>query len=636
MNTTIKTLALFIATFSSFSTLAINYSNVNYQDIESLRSALNNVVNSHTSRDAARAALNKMSPDSLEQAKLSIKDPQVRNVMDQLLEGVPENNGSLQAPNTKTTAVITSDASTPISQAVIDNSSNRHALNPNAIAQVTVSNQGWTQNNYRQGYDSWSGDVQSTRPAVSASQMKMDASTAQQNTISENKQNTVAQLDQRDAVSHRLSAQAKEQITHNLRFNNLTASKLEGQIQQADRENSEHEAAIKGEALKRDNQQRTRQQVLAGGVAEINAEIQREAQIRGEALTKANQQRTRQQVLAGGLAEVNAEAQREARVRGEALTNANQQRTRQQVLAGGVAEVNAEAQREAQARGEALTKANQQRTRQQVLAGGVAEVNAEMQREARVRGEALTKANQQRTRQQVLAGGVAEVNAEMQREAEIKGAALAQSNRDRVEAENTALNAARIASLAQHEAAAAETAHLAAQKSQAADKAQREAQQAQAALTSAKYAGVSEGQTQQAMRDLTAAKYVAVSDNIQIAHEQIQALEAEVAAKSAAAAKAQAEAKAAALAAQNALKTPVVGQPTPVSIVPAVVTNIPTPVIAKVFLTEGSHNNGGHHKGPHQNAASTRNNGNSNAHGSAMGGRGQGGQRSGHSAAGNF
>ena len=601
MNTTIKTLALFIATFSSFSTLAINYSNVNYQDIESLRSALNNVVNSHTSRDAARAALNKMSPDSLEQAKLSIKDPQVRNVMDQLLEGVPENNGSLQAPNTKTTAVITSDASTPISQAVIDNSSNRHALNPNAIAQVTVSNQGWTQNNYRQGYDSWSGDVQSTRPAVSASQMKMDASTAQQNTISENKQNTVAQLDQRDAVSHRLSAQAKEQITHNLRFNNLTASKLEGQIQQADRENSEHEAAIKGEALKRDNQQRTRQQVLAGGVAEINAEIQREAQIRGEALTKANQQRTRQQVLAGGLAEVNAEAQREARVRGEALTNANQQRTRQQVLAGGVAEVNAEAQREAQARGEALTKANQQRTRQQVLAGGVAEVNAEMQREA-----------------------------------EIKGAALAQSNRDRVEAENTALNAARIASLAQHEAAAAETAHLAAQKSQAADKAQREAQQAQAALTSAKYAGVSEGQTQQAMRDLTAAKYVAVSDNIQIAHEQIQALEAEVAAKSAAAAKAQAEAKAAALAAQNALKTPVVGQPTPVSIVPAVVTNIPTPVIAKVFLTEGSHNNGGHHKGPHQNAASTRNNGNSNAHGSAMGGRGQGGQRSGHSAAGNF
>ena len=601
MNTTIKTLALFIATFSSFSTLAINYSNVNYQDIESLRSALNNVVNSHTSRDAARAALNKISPDSLEQAKLSIKDPQVRNVMDQLLEGVPENNGSLQAPNTKTTAVITSDASTPISQAVIDNSSNRHALNPNAIAQVTVSNQGWTQNNYRQGYDSWSGDVQSTRPAVSASQMKMDASTAQQNTISENKQNTVAQLDQRDAVSHRLSAQAKEQITHNLRFNNLTASKLEGQIQQADRENSEHEAAMKGEALTKANQQRTRQQVLAGGVAEINAEMQLEAQARGEALTKANQQRTRQQVLAGGVAEVNAEIQREAQIRGEALT-----------------------------------KANQQRTRQQVLAGGLAEVNAEAQREARARGEALTKANQQRTHQQVLAGGVAEVNAEMQRKAKIKGAALAQSNRDRVDAENTALNAARTASLAQHEAAAAETANLAAQKSQAADKAQREAQQAQAALTSAKYAGVSEGQAQQAMRDLTAAKYVVVSDNIQIAHEQIQALEAEVAAKSAAAAKAQAEAKAAALAAQNALKTPVVGQPTPVSIVPAVVTNIPTPVIAKVFLTEGSHNNGGHHKGPHQNAASTRNNGNSNAHGSAMGGRGQGGQRSGHSAAGNF
>ena len=496
MNTTIKTLALFIAIFSSFNALAIDYNNVNYQNVESLRSALNNVVYSHTSTDAARAALDKMSPDSLEQAKLSIMDPQVRNVMDQLLEGGTENKDSLQTSSIKTPAVTTSDASTPISQAAIDNSSNPHALNPDAIAQVTVSNQGWTQNNYRQGYDSWSGDVQSTRPAVSASQMKMDATTAQQNTISENKQNTVAQLDQRDAVSHRLSAQAKEQITHNLRFNNLTASKLEGQIQQADRENSEHEAAIKGEALKRDNQQRTRQQVLAGGVAEVNAEIQREAKI--------------------------------------------------------------------------------------------------------------------------------------------KGAALAQSNRNRVEAENTALNAARTASLAQHEVAAAETANLAAQKSQAADKAQREAQQAQAALTSAKYTGVSEGQAQQAMRDLTAAKYVAVSDNIQIAHEQIQALEAEVAAKSAAAAKAQAEAKAAALAAQNALKTPVVGQPTPVSIVPAVVTNIPEPVMAKVFFTEGSHNNGGHHKGPHQNAASTRNNGNSNAHGSAMGGRGQGGQRSGHSAAGNF
>jgi hypothetical protein len=154
-------------------------------------------------------------------------------------------------------------------------------------------------------------------------------------------------------------------------------------------------------------------------------------------------------------------------------------------------------------------------------------------------------------------------------------------------------------------------------------------------LTAAKYAAVSEGQAQQAMRDLTAAKYAAINDNVQISQQQIQALEADAAAKSLAASKAQADAEAA-IAAQNTLNTPVIGQLTPVNRVPAIVTNIPTPIIAKVFVVESSHNNGGQHRGSHQEAASTRNNGNSNAHSSAMGGRGQGGQRSGHSAAGNF
>ncbi|WP_312055558.1 hypothetical protein [Pantoea brenneri] len=243
----------------------------------------------------------------------------------------------------------------------------------------------------------------------------------------------------------------------------------------------------------------------------------------------------------------------------------------------------------------------------------------------------------------------------MQQEARARGEALVQANHDRAEAQNAALNAARAASLAQHESEAAHASQLAAHMSQVAEQAQHEAQQAQAALTSAKYAAVSEGQAQQAMRDqtaakyaavsegqaqqamrdLTAAKYAAINDNIQIAHQQIQALEAAAAAKSLAATKAQAEAKAA-IDAQNTLNAPTVGQLTPVNKVPAIVTNIPAPVIAKVFVVESSHNNGGQHKGTHNEAASTRNNGSSNAHCSAMGGRGQGGQRSGHSAAGNF
>ncbi|MGK6325579.1 hypothetical protein ACMGEE_00555, partial [Erwinia sp. DT-104] len=55
--------------------------------------------------------------------------------------------------------------------------------------------------------------------------------------------------------------------------------------------------------------QRTRQQVVAGGVAEVNAQMQATAQLQGEALTRMNTQRTRQQVVAGGVAEVNAQMQ---------------------------------------------------------------------------------------------------------------------------------------------------------------------------------------------------------------------------------------------------------------------------------------------------------------------------------------
>ena len=112
--------------------------------------------------------------------------------------------------------------------------------------------------------------------------------------------------------------------------------------------------------------------------------------LNGEALTRANQLRTREQILAGGDAEVNAQIQAEADAKvaaearaGEALSKANQMRTRQQVLAGGTAEVNAQIKAEADAKaaaeGQALTEANQQRTRQEVVAGTLAAENAQLQ-----------------------------------------------------------------------------------------------------------------------------------------------------------------------------------------------------------------------------------------------------------------
>lgn len=113
----------------------------------------------------------------------------------------------------------------------------------------------------------------------------------------------------------------------------------------------------------------------------------------GEALTLANQIRTRQQVLAGGDAEVNAQIEAEATAKaaaaareGEALTKANQMRTRQQVLAGGAAEVHAQMQAEAAAKaaaaGQALTEANQLRTSEQITAGTLAAENAQLQAQA--------------------------------------------------------------------------------------------------------------------------------------------------------------------------------------------------------------------------------------------------------------
>jgi len=565
MNKKINCVAVVLAFFSSFSAMALNYDNVSYQTIESLRAALNNAVYQHATLDAARAVLDNMNADSIEQAKLSIMDPEPRKLLDQLLQGSTKHQNIIQVTSVNPPAVIQQDSLIASTPTHIDESANPHISNPDAVTQVSGDNQSWSQTTVRPGYDGWSANGQNTGLTISGSQMKMDEANAQAQTINEGLQNAVAQADQRNEVSRRLSAQTKEQINHNQRFSGIVDSKFDSQLQQAGRE----------------------------------------AQMRDEAR------------------------------KGEALTKANQQRTRQQIVAGGVAEVNAQMQQEAQARGEALTKANQQRTRQQIVAGGVAEVNAQMQQEARARGEALTKANQQRTRQQIVAGGVAEVNAQMQQEARVRGEALEQANRERAEAQNAALNAARNASLAQHESEAAQASQLAAHMSQVAEQAQREAQQAQAALTSAKYAAVSEGQAQQAMRDLTAAKYAAINDNVQIAHQQIQALEAAAAAKSLAATKAQAEAQAA-IDAQNTLNAPTVGQLTPVNKVPAIVTNIPAPVMAKVFVVESSHNNGGQHRGTHNEAASARNNGNSNAHSSAMGGRGQGGQRSGHSAAGNF
>ena len=480
MNKKINCVAVVLAFFSSFSAMALNYDNVSYQTIESLRAALNNAVYQHATLDAARAVLDNMNADSIEQAKLSIMDPEPRKLLDQLLQGSTKHQNIIQVTSVNPPAVIQQDSLIASTPTHIDESANPHISNPDAVTQVSGDNQSWSQTTVRPGYDGWSANGQNTGLTISGSQMKMDEANAQAQTINEGLQNAVAQADQRNEVSRRLSAQTKEQINHNQRFSGIVDSKFDSQLQQAGRE-------------------------------------------------------------------------------------------------------------------------------------------AQMRDDAR------------------------------------KAEAQVQANRDRAEAQNAALNAARNASLAQHESESAHASQLAAHMSQVAEQAQHEAQQAQAALTSAKYAAVSEGQAQQAMRDLTAAKYAAVSegqaqqamrdltaakyaainDNVQIAHQQIQALEAAAAAKSLAATKAQAEAQAA-IDAQNTLNAPTVGQLTPVNKVPVIVTNIPAPVIAKVFVVESLHNNGGQHRGTHNEAASARNNGNSNAHSSAMGGRGQGGQRSGHSAAGNF
>jgi len=500
MNKKTNCVAVVLAFFSSFSAMASNYSNDSIQAIESLRAALNSAVYQHATPDAARAVLDTMNADLIEEARISIGDPEPRKLLDQLLQGSTKHQNIIQVTSVNPPAVIQQDPLISSIPTHIDESANPHISNPDAVTQVSGDNQSWSQTTVRPGYDGWSANGQNTGLTISGSQMKMDEANAQAQTINEGLQNAVAQADQRNEVSRRLSAQTKEQINHNQRFSGIVDSKFDSQLQQAGRE-------------------------------------------------------------------------------------------------------------------------------------------AQMRDDAR------------------------------------KAEAQVQANRDRAEAQNAALNAARNASLAQHESEAAHASQLAAHMSQVAEQAQHEAQQAQAALTSAKYAAVSEGQAQQAMRDqtaakyaavsegqaqqamrdltaakyaavsegqaqqamrdLTAAKYAAINDNVQIAHQQIQALEAAAAAKSLAATKAQAEAQAA-IDAQNTLNAPTVGQLTPVNKVPVIVTNIPAPVIAKVFVVESLHNNGGQHRGTHNEAASARNNGNSNAHSSAMGGRGQGGQRSGHSAAGNF
>ena len=480
MNKKTNCVAVVLAFFSSFSAMASNYSNDGIQAIESLRAALNSAVYQHATPDAARAVLDTMNADLIEEARISIGDPEPRKLLDQLLQGSTKHQNIIQVTIVNPPAVIQQDPLISSIPTHIDESANPHISNPDAVTQVSGDNQSWSQTTVRPGYDGWSANGQNTGLTISGSQMKMDEANAQAQTINEGLQNAVAQADQRNEVSRRLSAQTKEQINHNQRFSGIVDSKFDSQLQQAGRE-------------------------------------------------------------------------------------------------------------------------------------------AQMRDDAR------------------------------------KAEAQVQANRDRAEAQNAALNAARNASLAQHESEAAHASQLAAHMSQVAEQAQHEAQQAQAALTSAKYAAVSEGQAQQAMRDqtaakyaavsegqaqqamrdLTAAKYAAINDNVQIAHQQIQALEAAAAAKSLAATKAQAEAQAA-IDAQNTLNAPTVGQLTPVNKVPVIVTNIPAPVIAKVFVVESLHNNGGQHRGTHNEAASARNNGNSNAHSSAMGGRGQGGQRSGHSAAGNF
>lgn len=79
-----------------------------------------------------------------------------------------------------------------------------------------------------------------------------------------------------------------------------------------------------GRQLEQANRQRTRSQMLAGGNAEINAQIEAEhkaAQV-GKALEQANRQRTRQQVLAGGVAEVNAQIQAEKEATHQSISGA--------------------------------------------------------------------------------------------------------------------------------------------------------------------------------------------------------------------------------------------------------------------------------------------------------------------------
>jgi len=67
-------------------------------------------------------------------------------------------------------------------------------------------------------------------------------------------------------------------------------------------------AAMQGALLTQANQQRTSPQIVAGGVAQVNAQMQAAA-MQGALLTQANQQRTSPQIVAGGIAEVNAQMQ---------------------------------------------------------------------------------------------------------------------------------------------------------------------------------------------------------------------------------------------------------------------------------------------------------------------------------------
>ncbi|WP_312757746.1 hypothetical protein, partial [Pantoea brenneri] len=265
MNKKINSVAVMLAFFSSFSAMAINYNNVNYPAVELLRAALNNTVNQHAPLDAARAVLDKMNADSIEQAKITIGDPALHKLLDQLLQDATLHQGIIQTPSVNPPAVIQQDpliASTPTH---IDESANPHISNPDAVAQVTGDNQGWSQNTVRPGYDGWAANGQNAGLTISGSQMKMDEATAQAKTINEGLQNAVAQGDQRNEVSRRLSAQTKEQINHNQRFSGIVNSKFDSQLQQTALEAKARDEARKGEALTKANQQRTRQQIVAGG-----------------------------------------------------------------------------------------------------------------------------------------------------------------------------------------------------------------------------------------------------------------------------------------------------------------------------------------------------------------------------------